>query len=356
MELTQYLYLGGEVVRLFRAPQGPDSGFLFYTLNGKRRNYFDTTASAHADAEPCYIVEPHPPGARLVPNGLPVFEVNYENDDGADRKLGTDSKLTFRAPADGAYFVRVTDTRNFTGDRNLYALTVRRAAPDFNISIDGMNPTVAKGSGQRFAINVDRIDGFDGEIRVEISDLPSGFVASNPIIIQAGHSTAFGTLNATESASAPSEDHRTKMIASAEINGQRIEKTGATLGKISLAETALLYVTLETTNNATPQLTIAPGGIVPAHLKIRRNGHTDLVTFQVENLPHGIIVDNIGLNGVLIPKDQNEREIFFRAERWVPETDRLAFAIANEAGRQTSLPLLIKVRSAKSADQVASSR
>ena len=348
MELTQYLYLSGEVVRLFRAPQGPDSGFLFYTLNGKRRNYFDTTASAHADAEPCYIVEPHPPGTKLVPNGLPVFEINYENDDDADRKLGTDSRLSFRAPADGVYFVRVTDTRNFTGDRNLYTLTVRPAKPDFNISIEGMNPTVAKGSGQRFAINVDRIDGFDGEIRVEISDLPSGFIASSPIVVQAGHASAFGTLNATESAIPPAADHRSKIVATAEINGQRIEKTSATLGKITLADTAPLYVTLETTNAATPEITIAPGGIVPAHLKIRRNGHTELVTFQVENLPHGIIVDNIGLNGVLIPKDQNDREIFFRAERWVPETDRLCYAVANEAGRQTSLPLLIKVRTTKS--------
>ena len=344
MELTQYLYLGGEVVRLFRAPQGPDSGFLFYTLNGKRRNYFDTTASAHADAEPCYIVEPHPPGAKLVPNGLPVFEVNFENDDDADRKLGTDSKLSFHAPTAGAYFVRVTDPRNFTGDRNLYTLTVRPAKPDFNISIEGMNPTVAKGSGQRFAINADRIDGFDGEIRVEISNLPSGFIASTPIVIQAGHASAFGTLNATDSATAPAADHRTKLIASAEINGQRVEKTGATLGKITLSETAPLYVTLESANTATPEITIAPGGIVPAHLKIRRNGHTELVTFQVENLPHGVIVDNIGLNGVLIPKDQNDREIFFRAERWVPQTDRLCYAIANEAGRQTSLPILIKVR------------
>jgi mono/diheme cytochrome c family protein len=352
MELTQYLYLSGEVVRLFRAPQGPDSGFLFYPLNSKRRNYFDTTASAHADAEPCYIVEPHPPGARLVPNGLPVFEVNFENDDDADRTLGTDSKVSFRAPADGAYFVRVTDTRNFTGDRNLYTLTVRPAKPSFKIRIEGVNPTVAKGSGQRFAVYAERIDGFEGEIRVEISDLPSGFIASTPLTIQEGHTTAFGTLNATDSATTPAADHRSKILAFAEINGQPVERT-ETLGKITLADSAPLYVTLESTAQGGARLlpsfseiTIAPGGIVPAHLKIRRNGHTELVTFQVENLPHGVIVDNIGLNGVLIPKDQNDREIFFRAERWVPQTDRLCYAIANEAGRQTSLPILVKVRPA----------
>jgi len=31
MELNEYLYMQGEVVKLFRAPQGPDSGFLFTT-------------------------------------------------------------------------------------------------------------------------------------------------------------------------------------------------------------------------------------------------------------------------------------------------------------------------------------
>jgi len=64
----------------------------------------------------------------------------------------------------------------------------------------------------------------------------------------------------------------------------------------------------------------------------------------VENLPHGVIVDNIGLNGVLIPKEQNERQIFLNAAKWVPETDRLCYAIENQAGRQTSLPVLLHVR------------
>jgi hypothetical protein len=66
--------------------------------------------------------------------------------------------------------------------------------------------------------------------------------------------------------------------------------------------------------------------------------------FDVDNLPHGVIVDNIGLNGVLIAKDQNEREIFLTAAKWVPETDRLCFAVENQAGRQTSRPVLLHVR------------
>jgi len=40
----------------------------------------------------------------------------------------------------------------------------------------------------------------------------------------------------------------------------------------------------------------------------------------------------------------NEREIFLTAAKWVPETDRFCFAIENQAGKQTSLPVLLHVR------------
>ena len=124
-----------------------------------------------------------------------------------------------------------------------------------------------------------------------------------------------------------------------------------TLGKITLGESAPLFVELDPVGTSISEISVAPGGVVPAMIKVRRNGHNDLVTFQLENLPHGVIVDNIGLNGVLIPKDQNEREIFITAAKWVPETDRLCYAVSNEAGRQTSRPVLIKVR--RTSGQVA---
>ena len=57
-----------------------------------------------------------------------------------------------------------------------------------------------------------------------------------------------------------------------------------------------------------------------------------------------MIVDNIGLNGVLIPKGENERQIFLTAAKWVPETDRLCYAVENQVGRQTSSAVLLHVR------------
>jgi hypothetical protein len=106
MELNQLMYHEWRVAKVFRMPEGPDSGFQYYTVNGKRTAYFDTTATAHSLDEPCYIVEPHPPGTRLIANGLPAFTLFYENDDDGERKLGTDSRVLFTAPADGDYLVR----------------------------------------------------------------------------------------------------------------------------------------------------------------------------------------------------------------------------------------------------------
>lgn len=353
MELNQYLYMQGEVVKLFRAPQGPDSGFNFYSSNGKRRDYFDTSATTHSNEEPCYIVEPHPVGAQPLPNGLPVFPVYFVNDDDAERKLGSDSKLYFTAPADGAYLIRVSDTRGASGDRFVYDLIIREARPDFRVTLNGANPTVSPGSGQSFSVSAERSDGFDEEIKVEIAGLPAGFTASSPLAIQAGHSSASGTIFAAADAPTVSEaaGKMTKVTATAKVGGQTVAKEVNNFGQIKLGEKPKLYVGLEpigssaSANSEAPmEFTIAPGQIVPATLKVRRNGHTELVTFTVENLPHGIIVDNIGLNGVLIPKDQNEREIFLTAAKWVPETDRLCFAVENQAGRQTSRPVWIHVR------------
>ena len=141
MQLNQFVYLNGEVVKLFRSPRGPDSGFLFYEGDGgKRRCYFDTSATVHAVEEPCFIVEPHAPGTKLISTpACRSFTLNYANDDDGERRLGSDSRLSFTAPADGAYVVRVRDARGYSGDRFSYRLTVRPPEPGFNVSLGGTN-------------------------------------------------------------------------------------------------------------------------------------------------------------------------------------------------------------------------
>ncbi len=342
MQLNQLLYLKGEVVKLFRSPRGPDSGFLFYEGDGgKRQCYFDTTATAHAVEEPCYVVEPRAPGETFAANGLPVFPIYYANDDDGQRRLQSDSRLTFTAPADGAYLVRVRDARGDGGERYAYRLTIRPPRPDFNVSLGGANPAVAAGSGKKFTLAVERIDGFDGEVRVDIEGLPSGWIASTPLVIQAGHREAEGVLFATSDAKQPSAEDLKRITLGAKgmIGTSEVVKPVGGFGQITLKEKPKLLVHLEPA-----ELVIAPGATISAMLRVERNGHDDLVTFSVDNLPHGVIVDNIGLNGVLMPKGENERQIFITADSWVGETSRSCFAVENQVGNQCSTPVMLHVR------------
>jgi hypothetical protein len=358
MELNEYYYMQGEVCRIFRMPQGPDSGFLFYTSGGKRHAYFDSSATAHALDEPGYVVEPHLPGEKLESNGLPVFPVFYANDDDGERKLGVDSQVHFAPPADGTYLIRVTDTRGHGGERFVYRLVLREARPDFKVTLNGANPTINAGSGKGFSVAVERIDGFEGEIKVDITNVPPGFKISTPLVIEAGHDEAKGTVYAALDAAQPNETNTpvTKVTATAMVDGQAVTKEVNNFGKIKVGEQPKLFVALDAspepmTTNAVPaavekpvEFTIAPGESIPAWLKVRRNGHEELITFTVAGLPHGVIVDNIGLSGVLIAKGENERQIFLKAAKWVSETDCFCHAVENQAGQQTSPPVLLHVR------------
>ncbi|MDG2123666.1 MAG: hypothetical protein P8J87_08215, partial [Verrucomicrobiales bacterium] len=172
MELDEFLYVNGEVVRLWLYPRGPDSGFKVYPGAGNRKTYFATTALSHPLGQPCSIVRPFAPDVTPPPNGLPVYTLYYENDDDPTRRRGSDSFLIFTPPADGNYQARITDTRGFAGEDFNYTLTVRPPAPDFTAKVEGAsNPAISPGSGSEFALKIDRTDGFEGPVTIDITGL-----------------------------------------------------------------------------------------------------------------------------------------------------------------------------------------
>ncbi|HEX3720445.1 MAG TPA: c-type cytochrome domain-containing protein [Verrucomicrobiae bacterium] len=358
MELNQYVYFQGEICKIFRMPRGPDSGCAFYTLAGKRRDYFDTSGIAHALDEPCYVVEPHPPGEKLAPTGLPIFPLYYVNDDDGHREFGTDSRLHFTAPGDGHYLIRVTDSRGHGGDRFWYRLIVRRPHPDFMVTLNNKTLAPSAGAGREFSVTATRIDDFEEPVSVEITGVPAGFSISSPLVIQAGQEEAKGTINCDTNSMTPKAADVAKIMVTAHawLNGAELTKSVGGFEKITIGEPSKLRVALEPYDERATnfvlrpvaekplEVTIAPGTSTPVWIKVERHGHGELVTFADGNLPHGVIIDNIGLNGVLIPKDENRREIFLQAARWVPDTDRLIYVRAAEAGNPTSLPVLLHVR------------
>ena len=360
MELNEYLYANGEVVKLWLYPRGPDSGFKVYPGVGKRYTYFDTTAISHPLHETCYIVQPHPPGSAIIPNGLPIFPVYYENDDDSRRRWGSDSRLTFTAPADGKYLVRVADARGFHGENYKYTLTVRPRKPDFQVTLQGANPAVSPGSGKEFSVKAERLDDFEGPIRVDIEDVPPGFRVTTPIIIEAGQDIAFGSITALADAAAPTPENSkiSKVNATATISGKGIIKTVNNLGEIKLAGKPQLDVevvpvdadeSVQFSQGEPLELTIAPGQTIVAKVRVQRNDHKGSISFGKEdsgrNLPHGVFVDNIGLNGLLIVEGKHERTFYITAAKWVPETTR-EFHLKTTVGKthETSLPVILHVR------------
>ena len=362
MELNEFLYSNGEVNRLFMYPRGPDSGFNVYPGQGKRWTYFGTPFNSHALHEPCYIVEPHPPETEFIPNGLPVFPIFYENDDDGLRELGTDSRLIFTAPETDEYLVRVTDTRGFGGDDYKYSLTVRPPMPGFSVKLAGRFPKVAPGSSREFRVEAKRIDGYDGPIRIDVENVPDGFRVTTPLIIEAGHIEAVGTVFASPDARTDKEESTEgkaskplQAIASANVAGKIVRRSAVTLAKkIELTDPPKVVVQIETlegtvgTFDKPLELTISPGQSIEARVVVQRMGYEGRLSFGKEtagrNMPHGVYVDNIGLNGLMIVEGQTEREFFITAADWVPETSRLFHLKASEGGGPASVPVLLHVK------------
>ena len=375
MQLNQLLYAQGEVVKLYYYPRGPDSGYDVYPKYGNRHTYFDTTSVSHALGEPCYIVQPHAPDAKIIPNGLPVFPVYFENDDDAQRKLGTDSRLTFVAPADGEYLVKISDAVDAPSpqpsrsaaekggrgsERHKYELIVRPAKPNFNIRVEGGGMTVNRSSGKMFTLVADRIDNFDGAIQIEITGVPEGFYVPSPLTVETGHLRAWGAVYAFHDAADPPSDawNNVKITATAKINGQDVTKQVGNLGQVKLAGEPKILLSLspkdaEPVNldayrsGQIPEVTIQSGETIETTLRITRKGNNGVLAFGKEdagrNLPHGVFVDNIGLNGVLLLEGQTERGVFITADSWVPATSRLFFLRSDQEGGQCSWPLRVKV-------------
>jgi len=344
MELNEYMYLSGEVCRIFRMPQGPDSDMQLYSINGQRRSYFDTTPVAHALGETVYVVTPYPPGTELPANGLPVFSLPFENDDDSERKLGRDSKLVFTAPADGEYVVRVRDVRGGSGADFKYSLAARRPQPDFSVSIAEKERKLVPGGGQRLSLKLDRIDGFNGPVRVEFANLPPGLSVSSPVVIEEGHAEARAALSAAPDAATPSEDSikAIEITATAAPTGMSATKTVAPPTKIEVGTEPKIIARFTPLGGAN-EIVLRPGGTARAMLSMERNGYDGELNFEVDNLPHGVIVDHIGLNGVLIRTDEVEREVELKCANWVPATTRQVFAVGKGQGAPASSPVTLRV-------------
>ncbi len=83
-------------------------------------------------------------------------------------------------------------------------------------------------------------------------------------------------------------------------------------------------------------------------VKVERNSLKGPISFGNEgsgrNLPFGVIVDNIGLNGLLLLDNQDEREIFITSDGNTREQTRQFHLTTGAGGGQSSHPVTLYVR------------
>ncbi|MFT4640383.1 MAG: WD40 repeat protein [Verrucomicrobiales bacterium] len=363
MELNEYLYINGEVVQLWLYPRGPDSGYTVYPGTGKREMRFFTTALSHPLGAPCYIVKPLAPDSEIVPNGLPVYPVYWENDDDPLRRWGSDSQLWFDAPADGDYLVRITDVRGFGGEKDYhYSLTIRDRNPDFKISVGGKDAKVSPGSGKEITFTIERHEGFDGEVQINVENLPEGFTASAPVVIESGQRSAIGVLRASATAVDPSEsdDQAVRLTARTQMGDREIVKDLGNLGNIQLGASPKATIEILTREGIAAEsgkpleFIIHPGETITARVRATRHDFEGRIEFGNEdsgrNLPHGLIIDNIGLNGLLIVEGQSEREFVITAAPWVAPASRSFHLRTKADGNQASASAIIHIVSASDSE------
>jgi hypothetical protein len=244
--------------------------------------------------------------------------------------------------------VKLRDVRGLAGEDYAYRLTVHPPAPDFQLTVTPKNPNIPRGGRIPLTVTALRIDEFDGPIEVSLQDLPAGIHATKGVIAPAQVSTTL-LLSADP-------DAKLAGAAPLKVSGQaragsrtiaRAANPNDPLKLISLAPRADIFMTAETR-----AIAIEPGGTVQATVSIKRNnGFGGRVPVEIRNLPPGVLVTDVGLNGVLLNENEERRSFTLEALPGAQAIEQSIYVSGNvetrAGGQQNSFagePILLTVK------------
>ncbi|HEX5484262.1 MAG TPA: hypothetical protein VFZ08_16715 [Terriglobia bacterium] len=341
---NDYVMIGEELDQIQFIPDQPDADILMKGFGGLRVAMLGTSPAAHYVTEPIYRAEVLKPGAKFPPNGLPVFTIDYRNDDGGPG-YGSDSRLDFVAPQDGQYLLHIKDVRGLKGPDFAYQLTIHDAVPDFTLAASPENPNIPRGGRMPVTVTADRMMGYYGPIEIKVLGLPKG-VTANDATIPAGQEAA--TVILQSSASAPEWETATafKIEGRARVNGRevvRVADAGSPLRVASIMPAPDLRIAAQP-----QQIVLRPGQTTQVTLHVsRENGFKGRVPCDVANLPPGVRVVNVGLNGVLVHSNQSAQTFTLKAESWAKPISQPIYIVgeveSNSPTKHASAPIILKV-------------
>ncbi len=340
---NDYLMIGDELVQLSYIPDQPDADVVLKGIGEQRLTLLGTSPSVHPVDTPVYKAEILPSDAQFPPNGLPVFHLTYRNDDGGPG-YGPDSRLDFTVPKDGDYILHIRDVRGMQGPDFAYRLTIHAEDADFVLTASPDNPDVPQGGSVPVVIKADRLPGYQGPIEIEVKGLPPG-VTVGPAVIPAGQDSMVIVLRASSTATLGSTTTM-QILGHAKVHGHdlvHVANEGQPLQIASVVPPPDLLVAADRR-----EVTLAPGKEVTLSLHVqRRNDFKGRVPCNIVNLPPGVRVVNVGLNGVLVHQGQDSQSFTLKAEDWAQDIVQPIYVVGTvESDSSTvhaSAPLLLKV-------------
>jgi hypothetical protein len=234
-----------------------------------------------------------------------------------------DQTISFTAPADGTYRVRVADRfRNHGGPDFSYRLRLAAPRPGFRLHLATDALTLPRGGQARLKVLVTRMGGFNGPIALRLEGLPAE-VKSAATTIAAGQSAVEVTLTAT--ATTPITTTRLRVLGMAEVEGKSVTETAVLQQPpgAPAVDSVLLAVGLKAPFKVVGayDLRLAPrGSLFRRRYKIERNGFDGpleirLADHQTRHLQ--------GVTGptITVPAGVNEFEYGVQLPPWM-ETGR----------------------------------
>jgi hypothetical protein len=109
------------------------------------------------------------------------------NDDAEDKGAAllthqADSRLNFKLPANGVYYLHLGDSQGKGGADYVYRLRISRPQPDFELRVVPSSINGRAGAAVPVTVYALRRDGFAGDIALQLKDAPSGFFLAGGVI------------------------------------------------------------------------------------------------------------------------------------------------------------------------------
>ncbi|HEX2950876.1 MAG TPA: hypothetical protein VHV83_15140, partial [Armatimonadota bacterium] len=159
--------------------------------------------------------------ARLIDTSGRVIAWNDDNKDLESGLLthAADSYLKTKLPANGRYFVQISDAQGHGGSSYKYFVRIGAPQPDFVLRITPSALNIQAGRAAVATVYAVRKDGWDGDIDLSFKDAPAGFTLSGARIPK-GRDQVRITVSAGRSK--PGEPLVLHLEGSAQINGKTI--------------------------------------------------------------------------------------------------------------------------------------